>query len=242
MPGAVTYQLVSCMNITVECLAHTMIAKIRTNRVFNGKVYSRSKPNSCVNDIKWSMDFSISLPYNDVMCDVMAEPSNGNLFRSELVVQHHDRIVTQSDFGVSVLCRFDLKNRTITNGPLVIDGWVEISFVDYTREISVCVWLLSKGNVSISTTLTNCAFLAHLFSFISLDMDTLREREERKWNLDQWTKGVSVHLWDRRQKRKMCLCYAKHTHTHTSHKMKRERDFFLRLVGDVERSIPYFRI
>lgn len=124
MPGAVTYQLVSCMNVTVECLAHQMVAKIQTNRVFNGKIYSRTKPNSCMNDVHHSLDFHLNLPYNDVMCDVKQEPFNGNLFRSELVIQHHDRIVTHSDFGVSVLCRFDLKNRTITNGPLVIDGWV----------------------------------------------------------------------------------------------------------------------
>lgn len=123
MPGAVTFQLISCMNVTIQCDGHSMTALIRTNRLFDGKIYSKSKPNSCKNDISQSMDFSLTLPYNDVMCDVRQEAS-GNMFRSDLVIQHHDLIVTAADFGISVLCKFDMKNRTITNAknPLIIDG------------------------------------------------------------------------------------------------------------------------
>lgn len=122
MAGAVTYQLVSCLNVTVECNGMEMIARIKTNRVFNGKIYAKSKPNSCVNDVTSSLDFSLTLPYNDVMCDVKNE-LGGNIFSSQLVIQHHDLIVTQADFGASVVCRFDLKNRTISNGPAInVDG------------------------------------------------------------------------------------------------------------------------
>lgn len=122
MPGAVTYQLISCMNVTVQCNAQHMTAVIRTNRLFDGKIYARTKPNHCKNDISHSMEFSLSLPYNDVSCDVRSEGA-GTMFRSDIVIQHHDLIVTAADFGISVLCKYDMKNRTITNSnPLIVDG------------------------------------------------------------------------------------------------------------------------
>ena len=120
MPGAVTYQLVSCLNVSVQCNAHEMVAKVRTNRIFNGKIYSRTKPNSCMNDVTNKLNFEISLPYNDLMCDVRHE--SPEKFTTDIVIQHHDRVVTQSDLGLSVLCRFDLANRTITNTQIEIDG------------------------------------------------------------------------------------------------------------------------
>lgn len=73
------------LQVTIECKASEMVATVSTSTVFNGKVYARSRPNSCVEDIKNSTEFSIALPYNSVDCDVVQE---GNaLFASNIVIQ-----------------------------------------------------------------------------------------------------------------------------------------------------------
>ena len=47
-----------------------MVASIQTNKLFSGKIYAKSKPNSCVNDIDNSLNFDLVMPYHDLMCDV----------------------------------------------------------------------------------------------------------------------------------------------------------------------------
>lgn len=106
--------------VSVQCNAHEMVARVRTNRIFRGKIYARERPNSCVRDIVGSLDFDITLPYHDLMCDVRHDAPER--FTTDIIVQHHDRIVTQMDLGLSLLCRFDLANRTVSNGMLHVEG------------------------------------------------------------------------------------------------------------------------
>jgi hypothetical protein len=47
-----------------------MVAKVRTSKLFNGKIYAKSKPNYCVNDISNSLEFDIKMQYNNDECDV----------------------------------------------------------------------------------------------------------------------------------------------------------------------------
>ncbi|GAB6029742.1 hypothetical protein CHUAL_005458 [Chamberlinius hualienensis] len=108
-----TYELGSCYNITVQCRATDMVAKVKTNKVFNGKIYAKSKPTSCVNDIENSLDFDLAMPYNDVNCNVKREAAG--LFTNDIVLQHHDMVVTNLDLGMSVHCQYDLKNKSIGN-------------------------------------------------------------------------------------------------------------------------------
>ena len=68
-----TYELSSCYNVTIDCRAAEMIATVRTNKVFNGKIYAKDNPNSCVVDVKGDIQFSISMAYNDIGCDVQRE-------------------------------------------------------------------------------------------------------------------------------------------------------------------------
>ena len=63
-----------------------MVAHVRTNRVFSGRMYGRSRPNSCVVDVERSLDFKLKLGYNDINCDV-AKDSGGGKFSSEVVIQ-----------------------------------------------------------------------------------------------------------------------------------------------------------
>lgn len=56
--------------VTIECRSREMVAYVRTTKVFNGKVYVKSRPNSCVTDVLNSMDFEIRMAYHDLNCDV----------------------------------------------------------------------------------------------------------------------------------------------------------------------------
>ena len=62
-----------------------MVAHVRTNRVFSGRMYGRTRPNSCVIDIDRSLDFELKLGYNDIDCDV--ENRGPGRFTSEVVIQ-----------------------------------------------------------------------------------------------------------------------------------------------------------
>ncbi|XP_015784540.1 uncharacterized protein LOC107362058 [Tetranychus urticae] len=119
IPGSMTYELSSCYNITIVCKAKEMVASVQTSKVFNGKIYAKSKPNSCVSDIKNSLDFEIIMPYHDLMCDVKQE--NSGKFSNDIIIQHHDMIVTTLDKGLSVHCNYDLSNRSISNVALDVD-------------------------------------------------------------------------------------------------------------------------
>ena len=68
------------------------------------------------NQIKKSilqLEFSIEFGYNDLDCGV--EREGPGVYSNEVVIQHHDRIVTSSDLGLSVTCQYDLANKTVAN-------------------------------------------------------------------------------------------------------------------------------
>eukprot|EP00095_Tigriopus_kingsejongensis_P006961 maker-scaffold406_size180810-snap-gene-0.27 protein:Tk06961 transcript:maker-scaffold406_size180810-snap-gene-0.27-mRNA-1 annotation:"hypothetical protein L798_11402" len=118
---ATTYELASCFNVSVECQSNYMIAKVRTNRVFNGKIYGKTRPNSCTIDIENKLDFELYLGFNDIDCDVQQE-SPGR-FGSDVIIQHHDMIVTSDDVGLKVRCNYNLANTTIvSNANLNVQG------------------------------------------------------------------------------------------------------------------------
>ena len=59
------------------------------------------------------MEFSIQFGYNDIDCGVEREEQG--VYSNDVVIQHHDRIVTSSDLGLSVTCQYDLTNKTVAN-------------------------------------------------------------------------------------------------------------------------------
>ena len=68
-----TFELSSCYNVTIDCRASEMVATITTNKIFSGKIYAKDNPNSCVVDVENDIQFSISMTYNDIGCDVKRE-------------------------------------------------------------------------------------------------------------------------------------------------------------------------
>jgi hypothetical protein len=126
VPEAATYELSSCYNVTIECRAGDMVAKIRTSKLFDGKVYAKGAPNSCSIDVKNSLEFELRMGYQDIECNVR---QNGlGRYLNDVVIQHHDMIVTSSDLGLALTCQYDLTNKTVSNDvDLGVTGDIEPS-------------------------------------------------------------------------------------------------------------------
>lgn len=102
-----------------------MIATIQTNKLFSGKIYAKSKPNSCVTDVTSSLSFDLNMPYHDLLCDV--KQKDAGRFTNDIVIQHHDMVVTTKDLGLAVNCNYDLTNKSVSNiNSLSVDGYVLI--------------------------------------------------------------------------------------------------------------------
>uniref|UniRef100_A0A1B0ACN0 ZP domain-containing protein n=1 Tax=Glossina pallidipes TaxID=7398 RepID=A0A1B0ACN0_GLOPL len=113
VPEAATYELASCYNVTIECGAGDMVARIRTSKLFDGKVYAKGSPKSCAFDVKNSLEFELRMGYQDLECNVKQQGSGR--YMNDVVIQHHDTIVTSSDLGLAVTCQYDLTNKSVSN-------------------------------------------------------------------------------------------------------------------------------
>lgn len=126
VPEAATYELSSCYNVSIECKAGEMITKIRTSKLFDGKVYAKGAPKSCSLDVKNALDFDFRMGYNDLECNV--KQSAYGRYVNDIVIQHHDMIVTSADLGLAVSCQYDLTNKTVSNDvDLGVTGDIEPS-------------------------------------------------------------------------------------------------------------------
>ena len=90
-----------------------MVARIKTSKLFSGKIYAKGAPNSCVQDVQGSLDFELRMAYDDVECNVKHQGLGRYL--NDVVIQHHDTIVTSSDLGLAVTCQYDLTNKSVSN-------------------------------------------------------------------------------------------------------------------------------
>ena len=110
---ATTYELTACYNVSIDCFSGDMRANIHTNTLFSGKVYAKGSPLTCVEDIQQTLDFSITFGYNDLDCGVVREREGS--YTNDVIIQHHDSIVTSKDIGLSITCEYDLSNKTVAN-------------------------------------------------------------------------------------------------------------------------------
>lgn len=85
LEGAASHQLGACYNVSVDCRTGDMLARVTTSKVFNGKLYARSRPHSCGVDVVNSLQFELRLGYNDLSCDVTADAQGR--YTSEIVIQ-----------------------------------------------------------------------------------------------------------------------------------------------------------
>ena len=110
---ATTYELSSCYNVSIDCHSGDMTANIRTTTLFDGKVYAKGSPVTCMEDISNSMEFSITMRYTDIECGVVKEGLGGYI--NEVIIQHHDSIVTSADLGLQLSCEYDMTNKSVSN-------------------------------------------------------------------------------------------------------------------------------
>jgi len=113
VPEASTYELSACYNVSVDCRSGDMIARIKTSKLFSGKIYAKGSPNSCVQDVQSSLEFELRMAYDDLECNVKHQGLGRYL--NDVVIQHHDTIVTSSDLGLAVTCQYDLTNKSVSN-------------------------------------------------------------------------------------------------------------------------------
>ena len=58
---------------------------MRTNRVFDGRMYGKTRPNSCTVDVRRSLDFELYLGFNDINCDVRQDIPGK--YASDVIIQ-----------------------------------------------------------------------------------------------------------------------------------------------------------
>ena len=75
-----------------------MVATITTNKIFSGKIYAKDNPNSCVVDVENDIQFSISMTYNDIGCDVKREGLG--VYTNQVMIKD---IVLHSNHGHNLL-------------------------------------------------------------------------------------------------------------------------------------------
>ena len=110
--GATMHEMTACYNVSVTCTDQAMVARVRTSKMFSGKIYTKSRPHSCAVDVSNKLEFELSVGYQDVNCDV--DRREEGQFLTDVILQHHDRIVTSTDIGLQVRCHYDMANTTIT--------------------------------------------------------------------------------------------------------------------------------
>jgi len=114
METATMHEVTACYNVSVACTADGMVAHVRTSKMFSGKIYTKSRPHSCIVDVKNKLEFELNVEYNNVNCDVDRDVEGQ--FKTDIILQHHDRIVTSSDIGLQVRCNYMMANTTVHQG------------------------------------------------------------------------------------------------------------------------------
>lgn len=124
--------------VTVLCQSKEMKIQIETSKLFNGKIYAQNRPRSCMNDIMNMLNFELSIPYTDdynatttttgnnelLQCDTR-QPTPGR-FTNDIIIQHHDLVLTTKDLALGIFCKFDLQNSSIAQVDLKIQGYILI--------------------------------------------------------------------------------------------------------------------
>ncbi|XP_049790109.1 uncharacterized protein LOC126195525 [Schistocerca nitens] len=113
VPEAATYELRACYNVTVECGAGDMVARVRTSALFSGRLYARNGPRACATTVRSSLFFELRMRYDDVECGVRRLAAGR--YVADVVVQHHAAVLTSADLGLALACQYDLTNKSVSS-------------------------------------------------------------------------------------------------------------------------------
>lgn len=121
---ATTYEMVDCFDVKLDCRRDAMVLRINSTRIFNGKIYSKSSPGSCVNDVQGpKLGFQLEASYNDVSCG-LTQAADGH-FTGDFVIQHLDKVITSNDIWIQASCQFDLQSQQVESeqGYALLDSY-----------------------------------------------------------------------------------------------------------------------
>ncbi len=79
------YYIMASKTRSVLTYLNLIYSSFRTNKLFNGKIYAKDNPNSCVVDVEDKIEFSIKMGYSDIECNVKRK-SQG-FYSNEVIIQ-----------------------------------------------------------------------------------------------------------------------------------------------------------
>lgn len=104
-------------DIQIECNSENIVVTLNTNHGFNGMIYPKglSKNSSCMVEYhQTTSNITYYLPLKS--CNTMSsEVEDGIEYFNTVMVQPHRRLVTNQGRGYHIRCRYQTKERTITN-------------------------------------------------------------------------------------------------------------------------------
>ncbi|XP_055932443.1 uncharacterized protein LOC129962605 [Argiope bruennichi] len=103
-------EISTCFQVSVDCRQDIMMAYVRSNALFKGKVYAKGKPMTCSTDISNSVEFSLPISLNGPDCGTVSEEEGK--FANVLVIQSNDHVVTAMDKAIGIHCSYDVGNKT----------------------------------------------------------------------------------------------------------------------------------
>ncbi|KAG1653546.1 hypothetical protein GQR58_025497 [Nymphon striatum] len=104
------YDINTCFEVAVTCEPDRMVADVKTNKMFRGKIYAKSQPSTCQVDISHSTHFTLPVPLVGARCGTITEAEGK--FSNVIVIQANDRVVTSVDKAVGVHCSYQVGNKT----------------------------------------------------------------------------------------------------------------------------------
>ncbi|KAG8201938.1 hypothetical protein JTE90_027414 [Oedothorax gibbosus] len=103
-------EISTCFEVSVDCQRDVMMAHVKSNAMFKGKVYTKGKPLSCYSDVSNSLEFSLPISLNGGDCGTVTEEEGK--FSNVLVIQSNDHVVTAMDKAIGIHCSYDVGNKT----------------------------------------------------------------------------------------------------------------------------------
>lgn len=104
-------------DIQIECNSDNILVTLNTNQGFNGMIYPKglSKNSSCMMEYhQTGAKIAYNLPLRS--CNTMStDVEDGIEYYNTVMVQPHRRLVTNQGRGYHIKCRYQTKERTITN-------------------------------------------------------------------------------------------------------------------------------
>lgn len=120
-------------DIQIECNSENIVVTLSTNHGFNGMIYPKglSKNSSCMTEYhQTNANITYNLPLRS--CNTMSsDVEDGIEYFNTVMIQPHRRLVTNQGRGYHIRCRYQTKERTITN----LDQQLNINLTQITPAV-----------------------------------------------------------------------------------------------------------